>query len=138
MTLAGGNNWWTFNFLLRVPASSTITLTLAVAYNHYGGVPSFSHAQLSLIGYSDSWVWQEGSLASGGENVCVDSVGSHARAQVTDVRVELFQNAWAENVGGADYLVYFNSAGEYVYAKGLDPFLHAPGPCLSNATYTQW
>ena len=74
-----GNNWWTLNTFVRVPAGAQITLELAVAYNQYGGVPSFSHAQLSLIGYSYSWVWHETSLASMGENMCIDTAGSHRR-----------------------------------------------------------
>jgi hypothetical protein len=53
------------------------------------------------------------------------------------VRVEIFKGFWAENVGGGDYLVYFNAAGQYVYAKALDPMIIAAGPCLSNASYTQ-
>ena len=136
VTPAGGVSWWTIVMTIRCPAQSQSTLTLALAYNQYGGIPSFSHAQLSLIGYSDSWVWHQTSLGSLGENVCLDPLGIHARASVTDLRVELFDGFWDQNVGGGDWLVYFNESGSFVYAKALDPVILTSGPCLSNASFT--
>jgi len=44
--------WWTANSLLRLPPNSTIALSLALNYERYGGVPAWSHAQLSIVGYS--------------------------------------------------------------------------------------
>jgi hypothetical protein len=133
----GGNNWWTINMVLRLPPSTTTTLDFAIVYNKYGGVPSFSAAQLSLIGYTDSWVWHETSLGSLGENICFDVIGAHARGQITDVRVELFTGVWYENTGGGDFLVYYNGLGSYVYSKATDANILSPGPCLSNASFTQ-
>ena len=114
---------------------SEITLEFTLVYNMYGGVPSFSNSQLSLIGYTDSWVWYQAALGSLGENYCMDAIGSHSRSQITDVRVSLFDGFWTGNVGGGDFLVYFNSTGSYVYSKRLDPIIWTPGPCLSNATF---
>ena len=45
--------WWTGNTLLRLPADSHVDLTLVINYERYGGVAAFSHAQLSIVGYSD-------------------------------------------------------------------------------------
>jgi hypothetical protein len=87
-------SWWTLNLILRLPPASGLSFTLGIIYNRYGGVPSFSHAQLSLIGYTDSWVWQEASLASMGENICFDIIGYHSRAMITDMRVERFTGDW--------------------------------------------
>ena len=42
---------------------------------------------------------------------------------------------WKENIGGGDFLVYFNNQGAVVYLKAMDPMLHSNGPCLINATY---
>ena len=56
--------WWTASSLLRVPPNSTITLTLALSYERYGGVPAWSHAQLSIVGYSDKWLWEQAALGA--------------------------------------------------------------------------
>jgi hypothetical protein len=128
--------WWTTNTLFRIPPSSTVTLTMAMAYEKYGDIPGFSHAQLSIVGYSHQWLWEEAALGSGGENICFDPLGGHTRAAVTDIRPKLFDGDWKENVGGADFLIYFDQAGAFQYKKELDPQLLSNGPCLSNATYS--
>ena len=43
--------WWTASVLLRLPPNSSIALSLALSYEQYGGVPAWSHAQLSIVGY---------------------------------------------------------------------------------------
>jgi hypothetical protein len=58
-------SWWTGNVLLHLPPRSLISLSLAINYELYGNVPSFSHAQLSIVGYSDKWLWEEAALGSG-------------------------------------------------------------------------
>jgi len=55
-------NWWTANVLLRVPSDSSISLSFAIAYEQFGGISAFSHAQLSIVGYSDKWLWEEGKV----------------------------------------------------------------------------
>ena len=128
-------NWWTINSYTRLPPLSTHTVVLKIFYQTYGNVPAFSHAQLSIVGYSDAWLWEEAALYSGGESICFDPLGTHTRAFVTDVRPSLMDGEWKENVGGHDFLVYYNSAGEFVYLKAMDPQIQSSGPCLSNATY---
>ena len=128
-------SWWTINMFTRLPASAAYSVKLRLFYQTYGSVPAFSHAQLSIVGYSDAWLWEEAALYSGGESICFDPLGTHTRAFITDVRPSLMDGEWKENIGGGDFLVYFNSAGEFVYPKAMDPQLHSSGPCLSNATY---
>ena len=127
--------WWTANSLLRLPPSSTISLSLALSYERYGGVPAWSHAQLSIVGYSDKWLWEQAALGSGGENICFDPLGSHTRAFITDVRPKLFDGLWKENVGGGDFVQLFGADGKLKYMKEMDPQLHSNGPCLSKAEY---
>ena len=62
--------WWTASMLLRLPPNSSIALSLALSYEQYGGVPAWSHAQLSIVGYSDKWLWEQAALGTGGENIC--------------------------------------------------------------------
>ena len=56
--------------LLRLPPNSSVSLALAVNYERYGNVPAWSHAQLSIVGYSDAWLWEQAALGTGGENIC--------------------------------------------------------------------
>ncbi|CAB9515166.1 Cohesin domain [Seminavis robusta] len=129
--------WWTYNVFLRLPPKAKIDLQFKIVYEKYGGVSAFSHAQLSIVGYSNKWLWEEAALGTGGENFCMDPLGSHTRAPITDVRVKLFDGKWKENVGGGEFLLYFDDKGVMQSSKkGLDAQLHANGPCLSNATYT--
>jgi hypothetical protein len=86
--------WWTGNTYIVLPPGSTASLNFALAYEEYGGVSAFSHAQLSIVGYSDKWLWEEAALGTGGENICFDPLGSHTRATITDVRVKLFDGKW--------------------------------------------
>ena len=129
-------SWWTVNCFLRMPPDSTIPLTLAINYERFGGVSAFSHGQLSIVGYSDNWLWEEAALGCSGENICFDPLGTHTRAAVTDIRVKLFDGKWKENVGGGDFVSLFGPTGALQYLKQLDPQLHSNGPCLTNASYT--
>jgi hypothetical protein len=43
--------WWTGSVLLRLPPDSKMSLTLVANYESYGGLSSWSHAQLSIVGY---------------------------------------------------------------------------------------
>ena len=37
---------------------------MALSYEKYGGVPAWSHAQLSIVGYSDKWLWEQAALGA--------------------------------------------------------------------------
>ena len=106
-----GGYWWTANVMLEVPAYSTYNGQFFVLMQKYGGYVAWSHAQLSIVGYSDRWLWQEAALGSGGEAICFDPLGSHTRSLITDVRVVLFDQSWKGNVGGGEVLIYFNETG---------------------------
>ena len=128
--------WWAVNCLLRLPPNTKMKLSLGINYEKYGGVNAFSHAQLSIVGYSDKWLWEEAALGTSGENICFDPLGSHTRAFITDVRPKLFDGQWKENVGGGDFLLFWGGeTGELKYLKSLDPIIRSNGPCLSNASY---
>jgi len=128
--------WWTMNIFARIPAESTFDGTLRIFYHTYGSVPQFSHSQLSLIGYADGWLWEEAAMYSGGENICFDPLGTLTRTFITDVRPNLMDGKWKENVGGGDFLVYFDDTGKFIYQKTMDPQIHVNGPALTNATYS--
>ena len=47
----GAKSWLSVSTVCTVAPNSTAALTLRVAFAHWGGLPSVSHAQLSLIGW---------------------------------------------------------------------------------------
>jgi hypothetical protein len=85
---------------------------------------------------------------------------------MTEIRAHLFDGAWSENIGSAgmnaelhfiplvlytssyckpftciscfstDFMAFFNADGSYVYPKAVDVDIKAPGPCLSNTTFS--
>ena len=78
--------WLSVSTVLELPAGSS-KLQLRIAYAHWGGLPSVSHAQLSLIGWGGGHgVWHESALGSFGESVCYQPDGQSKRSMVTDVR----------------------------------------------------
>ena len=85
---------------------------------------------------TDTWLWEQAALGTGGENICFDPLGAHTRAFITDVRPKLFDGKWKENIGGGDFVQYFGADGKLQYLKALDAQLHTSGPCLSRATYS--
>ena len=119
-----------------MPPNSTISLSLALNYERYGGLAAWSHAQLSIVGYSDKWLWEQAALGTGGENFVMDPLGTHTRAFITDVRPKLFDGSWKQNVGGGDFVLLFGADGTLQYLKGMDPLIHVSGPCLSKAEYS--
>eukprot|EP00520_Triparma_pacifica_P017112 CAMPEP_0118668116 /NCGR_PEP_ID=MMETSP0785-20121206/20171_1 /TAXON_ID=91992 /ORGANISM="Bolidomonas pacifica, Strain CCMP 1866" /LENGTH=1288 /DNA_ID=CAMNT_0006562661 /DNA_START=833 /DNA_END=4697 /DNA_ORIENTATION=- len=130
-------SWWSGNVYVNLPPDTSISLSFALSYEKYGGVPGWSHAQLSIVGYSDRWLWEEAALGTGGENICFDPLGSHTRATITDVRVKLFDGSWKENVGGGDFsLLYFDETGRMIYPKSVESTIWSSGPCFSNSTIT--
>jgi len=131
-------HWWTVNILVHLPPNFSKDLSLALAYEKYRGVNAYSHSQLSTIGYSEkkAWLWEEAALGSSGENFVMDPLGEHTRAVITDVRAKLFDGTWKENVGGGDYLVFFDGSGTFRYKKELTSQIRSSGPCLSDALYT--
>ena len=48
----------------------------------------------------------------------------------------LFRKIFSENVGGGDFLIYFDGNGAFRYKKGLTSQIRTSGPCLSDALYT--
>ena len=113
-------SWWTASSFLRLPPNSKISLSLALNYERYGNVPAWSHAQLSIVGYSDKWLWEESHRYRWGK-YSFDPIGVHTRAKITDVRPKLFDGQWKENVGGGDFLLLFGKSGAMQYLKELIP-----------------
>ena len=135
--------WYHGYARVLVQPRSTVTLRYALAYARWGGVPAASHAQLSLIGWGTNQFWDECAVGSFGETICYEPGRAQRRSFITDVRPLMVVNdaakdkpwGWTGNVGGGDFLVYFDAAGRYVPMLHCGARYDAPGPNLTDVTY---
>ncbi len=127
---------------VRLPAGANIELELTLAYGHWGGVAAASHAQLCLIGWGSNQLWDQSALGSWGETICYEPDQAQAHCTITDVRAVMLRSVgdgklwgWTSNVGGGDFLRFFDPAGERVPHSAMRTTYHKQGPCLTEVTY---
>ena len=130
---------------LAAGASQTFRLKTIYGYWGNGTFGTVSHSSLSLIGWSNlyTWKWDEAALGAWGESMTYD-ISQHAGGAVCgDVRPTFttpFNGAtthsWTENVGGADFLNYYNSSNVYQPAKRLKTCYRWPGPNMTEVLYS--
>jgi len=128
--------------MVPLKAGETKRLRLRVVTGYWGGVPAVSYAQLSVIGYGGNWKWDESALGSWGESMCYDPSQHLGSSFITDVRPAFTTGkneetyTWTENVGGGDFLVYFDSSKTYRWAKRLKTAYHWTGPNMTEVLYS--
>ncbi len=134
--------WFHGNSQLRLPAKANIELELTIAYGHWGGVAAASHAQLSLIGWGSNQLWDQSALGAFGETICYEPDQAQANCTITDVRPFMVRSmgdgkpfGWTNNVGGGDFLRFFDPAGGRVPHSAMRTAYHKQGPCLTEVTY---
>lgn len=118
---------------------------LRVVYGFYGTLPSASHAQLSLIGYSGkggNGRWDQLAIGCWGETICLDMDMSLVDLVVTDVRMLMARNgvkgtmwSWTDAGWGGDWFEMLNEEGNKLAFKELKTAYLAHGPCLSDVRY---
>jgi hypothetical protein len=120
-------------------------LEFVLAYARWGGVPAASHAQLCLIGWGGrNQLWHQAAIGSWGESICYDPDAVQRRCRITDMRplmVWAMNSAepkkwdWTNNVGGGDFLVYFDTRNDYRRLSQLRCGYHRHGPNLTDIRY---
>jgi len=126
---------------IRMAPGETWRGDLAIAYARWGGLPSVSHAQLSLIGWGGNQRWDQCALGSYGESICYDPDVGLNRSMIDDVRPLMLRGMndgqweWTHNVGGGDFLVYHDVSGKKQFLKRMKVAYCAPGPNLSHVVY---
>ena len=104
--------------MLPLAAGESRRVKLRVVYGYWGGAGAVSHSQLSLIGYSNRhWKWDESAMGCWGESMTYNPDKNTGGAFMCDVRPTFTTSyktnpeyGWTENVGGGDFLVYYDSA----------------------------
>jgi len=135
--------WVYGSTVIRVPPRSTRNYQYAIAYARWGGVPAASHAQLSLIGWGHNMFWDECAIGSFGESICYEPGRTQRRGFITDVRPLMVFGKdrkkweWTGNVGGGDFLVYFDGDGKYVPMIKTRGRYYSYGPNLTKVSYDE-
>lgn len=131
---------------LELPSNSNQKYELSIAEGFWGGVPVVSHAQLSLIGWGGNQLWEEVAIGSNGESICYDPDVCLNRSMIDDVRPlmvwgmkstekDLLKWDWTNNVGGGDFLVYYNEKGIKQPLEAVKTYHSKNGPNLTDVTY---
>ena len=137
-----GQYWYHFYAHPTLSGASPETMEFTIASSRWGQAYAASHAQLSLVGWSDAGGhWDESALGAFGENVTYDPDVTLGRAMVDDVRPFLVRSDrkwdWTGNVGGADFLRYRTENEPYWIRRlaRVRSYYGSPGPNLTDVIY---
>jgi hypothetical protein len=129
---------------LHVPAQSRVALRYGVTFARWGGLPTASLAQLSLVGWGHNGFWEQFALGAFGESLCFQPGRAMRRALLADLRPLLQRGfaqderwAWPANVGGGDILVRYDARGRYVPFKRNVTRHVSPGPNLAHLVHEE-
>jgi len=136
--------WYRGLTMLTVPASTTLKIEYVSVNAHWGGAAAASHAQLCLVGWGSNQLWDEAALGSWGESICFEPDQGQRGGAVLDTRplmVHAMGDApkrkwgWTHNVGGADFLVYYDPAGRKQYNSRMRTLYRRYCPVLTETVY---
>jgi hypothetical protein len=136
---------WFHGFtMLRLPPAAEVRCDLSIAWARWGGVPAASHSQLCLIGWGWNQLWDQVAIGSWGESICYEADAIQKRCRIDDVRPlmvwgmggEKVKWSWTHNVGGGDFLVYYNETGTYVPLTQVKTAYRSHGPNLTDVIYS--
>jgi hypothetical protein len=134
-----GPHWYhLYSALQLAPGAHEYELTFV--HSKWGEAYATQHAQLSLVGWGQNQQWDESSIGSNGESITYDPDLTLGRAMVDDVRPFLVDAGrrwrWTGNVGGADFLRYFDDQGAHQRLGRLRTHYEYTGPNLTNVIYS--
>ena len=113
---------------------------LTFAHSRWGQAYAVQHAQLSLVGWGQNQQWDQSSIGANGESITYDPDLTLGRAMIDDVRPFLVDAGtrwrWTGNVGGADFLRYFDDQGTHQRLGRLRTHYEYTGPNLTNVVYS--
>lgn len=131
---------------IPLQAGETWEGSLRFVYAHWGGVPAVSHAQLCLVGWGVNQQWDQVAIGSWGESICYDPDINLNRSMIDDVRPLMVHGmgstpekpvlwTWTNNVGGGDFLTWFNPDGNRQFPQRMRTAYLRYGPNLTEAVY---
>ena len=136
--------WYRGLTMLSVPARTTLRIQYVSLGAHLGGVPAASHAQLSLVGWGSNQLWEQAAIGAWGESICFEPDQGQRGGAVLDTRGLMLYSmgdrpkrkwGWTHNVGGADFLVYYDPSGARQYNSRMRTLHVRNCPVLTEAIY---
>ncbi|MFA6134123.1 MAG: hypothetical protein WC869_08935 [Phycisphaerae bacterium] len=136
--------WFRGLSIVHLPPRSKLDCEFTMAYARWGGLPAASHSQLCLIGWGHNQLWDQAAIGSWGENICYEPDATQRRCMIDDIRPLMVTPMsddpaqrwnWTNNVGGGDFLVYFDAAGRHRPLKRVRTYYRDHGPNLTCVTY---
>ena len=135
--------WYRGLTMLTVPAKTTLQIQYVSVGAHFGGVPAASHAQLCLVGWGSNQLWEEAAIGSWGESICFEPDQGQRGGSVLDTRPLMVHAMgdrakrkwdWTHNVGGADFLVYYDPDGRKQHNSRMKTLHRRNCPVLTEVT----
>jgi hypothetical protein len=136
--------WYRGLTMLTVPARTTLKIQYVSLGAMFDRVPAASHAQLCLVGWGNNQLWEEAAIGSWGESICFEPDQGQRGGAVLDTRPLMVHSmgdkpkrkwGWTHNVGGADFLVYYDAAGVKQRNSRMKTLHRRNCPVLTEATY---
>lgn len=137
-------NWYRGSFMLRVPPASSAGFTVQIIRGRWAGLAASTLAQLCLIGWPGRYSldWHQVAIGNFGESITYSPEGLLGNALICDWRPLYItgqkgkQYDWTGNLGGGDWLVYYDEQGERQRVKEVMTGFASYGPLLSEISYT--
>ena len=136
--------WYRGLTMLTIPPRQKIELEYTSVNALWGGIPAASHAQLCLVGWGSNQLWEEAAIGSWGESICFEPDQVQAGAAVLDTRPLMVwamgkqpkaKWGWTANVGGADFLGYYDPSGNRQWNSRMKAMRRRGGPVLTDTAY---
>jgi len=137
-------SWYRGLTMVTVPAKTAIELEYTSVNAMWGGVPAASHAQLCLVGWGSNQLWEQAAIGSWGEGLCFEPDQGQRGGAVLDTRPLMVYGmgdqpkrkwGWTCNVGGADFLVHYDTDGHKQWNSRMKTLHRRNGPVLTEVTY---
>ncbi|MDQ8183292.1 carbohydrate-binding protein [Pelagicoccus sp. SDUM812005] len=132
--------------MLPLAPGESKTFRLRVVYGYWsdGTVAAASHSFLSIVGWNDkaNWKWDESALGAWGESLTYDPTRHAGRAHMADVRPTFTtstgggDHGWTENMGGGNFLQYYDSSNTFRFSKLMKTCYKWSGPNVTEVLYS--
>ena len=135
-------SWLRGYTMIPLEAAQSRRIRLRVVYGYWGGAGAVSHSQLCVIGYGGNWKWDESALGAWGETMTYDPTLHLGAAFIDDVRPAFTTSmsgktyGWTENVGGGDFLIYYDKTNRFRWSKRLKTAYRWTGPNVTEVLYS--
>lgn len=136
--------WTHGRTLIRLDPGEEMEFHYTLTHAFWGGLPTASVSQLSLVGWGFNGFWDQWALGSFGETICLQPGRQMRRAFITDWRplfITSFASQkkwnWTSNVGGGDVMKIIGGDGQYLPLKKSHSRYDSYGPNLANVLYRE-